>query len=355
MRRRALAAAILILLTPLSACSDDDEPDHAAQWSVAGELRELPRSVAESGLWVVTADLDGALRTAKLTRTGDDLQWLAAVGGMPVDGKVTPIFVPIGSGFNVEYAASGDFAAQAGWSLQDVDSFVEGGRPPSVLTVARGDFDKDTLNKDLVEVGDGIVSNSTAPDGQTDLKNTNGFSPLGQPIRLSEEGGRIALSSSTPLVQAWREQTETLAEDERAVALARALDDEEVLSAVLSQPVGLAGLGGKQLSPGTPGPIQQAFDGVGIGWGTDDGVAEIHVVYHFAGPGEAEAAAEPLATLWREGVSVRDGRPFAERVAVDDVEVEDGVVRIELGLQADSAPQVVYQMLLSGEPVFAAR
>lgn len=353
-RPGALALASLLLLGALSACSDDDADD-AGQWSVRGALDELPRGIAEDGLWVVTADLDGALKAGGLTRSGDDLDWLAALGAMPVDGRTAPVFVPIGTGFNVPYAASGEFAEQAGWSVHDVESFVEAGRPPNVLTVASGDFDEDTLNKDLIEVADGIVSNSDADDRHTDLENADGFSPLGQPIRLSEEDGRIALSTSTPLVQAWREGEDTLADDDRAVDLAIALDDEDVLSAVLSEPLDSSTLRGARPGRIADLLIEQSFDGVGIGWSVDDGEPEIHVAYHFENERDASAAIEPLTALWRDGSALRDGRPYAERFAVSDVEKDDAVVRISLELQADNSPQLIFQMLESGEPVFASR
>ncbi|CAM3157360.1 hypothetical protein NODU109028_00450 [Nocardioides dubius] len=356
-----MAVAVLLASTALAACSDD-EPELAEEWSVRAALEQVPASTAQDGLFVVTADLDAAIAAADVERSGepDELDWLIAITGGAQGGSVGRVFVPMARGFNVEYLRDGEFAAAAGWSVHDVDSFVESGQPPRVLTVAAGDFDDDTLADGLVEVEDDIVSNRDAEDGTTDLSQANGLSPIGVPIRMSEADGLIALSTSTELVRSWRDGADALAGEERAAAVADALDDEDVYAAVLSDPLAVDALGARTTSPALIERLlarvpEQAYDAVGIGWSLDDGAVQVQVAYHFADERDAAGGAAALEALWREGVSVRDGRPFAERLEVVEVETDDSVVTVELLPTAEGRPQLAFEMLQNGEPLFVSR
>lgn len=361
-RVRRLALTAVLGASVLTGCSDD-EPALANNWSVAAAVKQVPASTAESRLWLVTADVTAALEAGDIKRGGaDDMDWLVALSGF--DEQQSPaVFVPTGSGYGLDYAANGgldEVEEMVGWSFLDVDSFVESGLPPRTLTISAGDFDEDTLSGDLVEVADGVVSTSDAADGTTDLANTNALSRIGAPVRLSEQDGLIAMSTSTELVQEWRDGEASLGSEDRVAALAEALDDQDVYAAVLSDPASAEGVSlgranPEQLEMLNKDAPQQSFDAVGIGWSVDDGEPLVHVAYHFANAREAGQGAEALEGMWRDGISVRDMRPYAERFEVDEVDHDGPVVTITLLANADGRPQTALQMLQSAEPVFFSR
>ena len=127
-------------------------------------------------------------------------------------------------------------------------------------------------------------------------------------MRLAWDGDRIAASLSTPFVQQWLAgPDETLADDGALAAVATALDEADVVAAVLSH----VEPGFDQLGSGQPissevlaelqGVVQDPvpfapFDAVGFGWNAVDGEAAITVAYHFS---SAEMAADSVASLER--------------------------------------------------------
>jgi hypothetical protein len=144
-----------------------------------------------------------------------------------VDGEPTPVFVPMASSFNLDTAAPDEFADVAGWSVLDVDAFVEQTTPPTTFAVVTGDFAGDSLADDLVETDDGIVSDKDGEDFEVDLDQITALSRIGQPVRMAQDGDKIALSSSTPEVRAWLDDEPSLAEDEAFAAVAGALDAQQ--------------------------------------------------------------------------------------------------------------------------------
>lgn len=346
--RLAPTATALTILTALAAAGctgeDDSETDSRPgdDYSVAALLAEVPAAAGDDTLMVRTADLVAAGELAGVERpdTLDAdavLAWLGPLMGASVDDSPSPtvVHVPLADTFRPNYLREvEEYDAELGWSVLDVDVFVEQAAAPNTFLMAAGDLDEESLADNLTEVGDDIVSAGDGEDMSTDLEGRTVARPLGQPLRMALEGDRLAASPHTPYIEDWLAgPEESLADDEGLLAVAEALDAVDVVSAVLTP----GGSGGSGLS--------EPFDAVGIGWGVEDGAALVSVAYHFASEESAASAADELAELFAEGTSLSTGAPLSDLVTFQDAGVDGPVTTVSLTMAADTPPGVVEQML----------
>lgn len=374
-----MTASVLAVALAATGCSGSDDDDDskpggdtvafAEEFSVLGALAEVPSDVVGDGdLIVQAADLRAASDLAGIdvptdgSREGTS-EWLT---GLTANAKA-PVFVPLGDLFNTQAASPDEFAEVAGWSVLDVDSFVEYAVPPDSFMVVSGNFDDDTLADDLVDVGDGVVSDRDGDDHETDLANATALNQLGVATRMAQQDHRIAVSTSTPAVQDWLDGDASLADQESFAAVATALDDEDVVSAVIARPSAgdpaEAALGGqatpeqiKALEEKLDGQVpEDPFDAVGIGWGVDDGRSEVHVAYHFESSKAAGHGADALEKAYREGVSPQSGLAWSDRMSVEDVESEGSVVTVTVTPTDDGSVNDLYSALMRREPLFVSR
>lgn len=375
-RRTATVGAALALALAVTGCSGDDgadgNDDYAAlaqDYSVLGALAEIPASAVDpDSVLVQTADLRAATEADGVDFPSggsreDVTEWLMRLTNDPK----APVFVPLAESFNTLAASPDEFADVAGWSLIDVDSFVEYSVQPETFAVVVGDFDDDTLSSDLVEIGDGVVSDREGEDNEVDPAQSGPLNRLGQPTRFAQQGDRIALGGSTPAVTAWLDGDESLADDQSFAAIATALDEENVLCAVLnsiasgSDPA--AALGG-QASPEQLKALREefdswlpkdSFDAVGIGWGVDDGQSQVHVAYHFGSSSAADSAGPVLEQAYREGKSSRAQFPWSDRMGVEDVDVDGSVVTVTVSPTEQGSISDLHQALVSRDSLFVSR
>ena len=183
-------------------------------------------------------------------------------------------------------------------------------------------------------------------------------------MRLAWDGDRIAASFSTPFVQQWLAgPDETLADDAALAAVATALDEADVVAAVLTRvEPGFDQLGsGLPISSEVLAELVQdqvplaPFDAVGFGWNAVDGEAAITVAYHFSSADEAADSVASLERLYREGSSLVTNQPISESVTIEDIAAAGDVVSVSLSLPDDSRPQVIYDMLLRRDLPFISR
>jgi hypothetical protein len=200
--------------------------------------------------------------------------WLIALTVGETDGEPSPVFVPMAASFNLDTATAEEFADVAGWSVLDVDTFVEQATPPTTFSVVTDDFAGNALADDLVETDDGIVSDKDGEDFEVDLDDITALSKVGQPVRLAQDGDRIALSTSTPTVRAWLDGKPSLAETSRSPPWQMLLDGRDVMSAVLTRATGGEGPATSDI-PGEP------FDAVGIGWSVEEDAGLVHAALPF--------------------------------------------------------------------------
>ncbi|KQZ66804.1 hypothetical protein [Nocardioides sp. Root151] len=374
----AVAATVLV-----AGCSDDDgsndgdekrrSPQSLSEgYSVRGALAEIPASAVDDDVLVQTADLRAATEAAGLDVPTDGSReatspWLSGLTDASSESP-TPVFVPFGESFNLQAAAPEEFAELLGWSVLDVDSFVELSVPPGRFAVVTGDFDDDTLSSDLTEVGDGVVTDVEGEDFENHLDAVNAANRLGVPTRLARQEDRIALSPSTPAVESWLEGGDSLADDDSLAAVADALDDEGAISAVLTRVEGGAdpasAVLGSQASPEQLEALNEQlegsvpedpFDAVGIGWSVDDGEAEVHVAYHFDSTDAARDGAEVLEKTYREGTSSVSRTPYSDYLDVEDVDADGPVVTVTVTPAEQGRTSFLYQALQQRELLFVSR
>ena len=372
---RLLALSAVVLLAPATVPTDDSSLQLSSgdDYTVLGALAELPASTDTDGLMVQTGDLVAATELAGLERPSEpDIDavapWIFPLTGLPREDEFAPLFVPLGQVFNYQSLRDiAEFDAALGWSLVDANAFVEQSTPPESFAVITGDFDEGTLNPDLTEVADGVVSYGEGEDFDNNLTDPNPVDRLGRPVRLAWDGDRIAASFSTPFVQQWLGgPDETLADDAPLAAVATALDEADVVAAVLSRvEPGFDQLGsGQPISSEVLAELQDVvqdqvplapFDAVGFGWNAVDGEAAITVAYHFSSADEAADSVASLERLYREGLSLVTNQPISESVTIEDIAAAGDVVSVKLSLPDDSRPQVIYDMLLRRDLPFISR
>ncbi|GMA31437.1 hypothetical protein [Litorihabitans aurantiacus] len=349
-RARVVAVAIAGLTTTsvLAACSSPD--DLAQEFSVEAALAQVPAATPREGLLVRAADMRAASEAAGVEHPSDGSReswgnWSIRMSGVSQDGEEAPVVVSMPPTLNLDRAAPEDFAEVLGLSIQDADRVVDATAGASRFAVLAGDVVADLLSDDLVEVADGVRSDRDAPDLQVDLANASAVDPTGAPVRVAAQDGRIAIGSTTALLSAWLAGGDTLADDDALGPLARALDDADVVSAVLmpvtpsDDPVADAAGAGRVAPPDQVEQLRDRLDplipadpflAVGVGWSAPDGEPRVHVSYAFGEDAHAQDAEGVLREAYGDGVSAVDGRPFSDRLTVEDVTVDGAVVTLEL-------------------------
>jgi len=380
----ALVAAVALSLSVLVAgCSSGDDDDDKrgpgkdtparldGDWSVRGALAEVPMSATGDRVFVQTGDLAAAVEAAGLERTdgGDVLDWLPPVTGVGRDGTTSQVFVPLADLVNPTRAGEDRLKAVLGFDLDAVDSFVNQSTPPNDFVVVSGaDLSPDLLSDDLVDQ-DGVLTDVEGEDLAINPQQLDdALSPLGRPTRIRAEEGAVVLSSTTPAVKDWRGDGETLADNESLAAVASALDDAGVYSAVVTEAVSGSDPAAEVLGPNvTPEQLeavrkqiegtipQQPYDAVGIGWAVEDGEARVHVAYHFADDDAASSGLETLEQAWSEGMAVQSRRPMSDYVTVADSATDGPVATITLSMVDQGPPATVLNFLAQQEPVFVSR
>jgi hypothetical protein len=158
-----LVATAVVAAVGTAGCSDStgsadpaDEGNGPDGYSVSAMLAEVPAADAGEGVLLQTAYLRAATEAAGLAypTSGsrvDVSPWLIARTVGEIDGEPSPVFVPMASSFNLDTATTEEFADGPGWSVLDVDTFVEQATPPTTFSVVTGNLADDALADDLVE------------------------------------------------------------------------------------------------------------------------------------------------------------------------------------------------------------
>lgn len=345
-----------------AACGGDGGGGLASgeDYSVLGALGELPASMADDGeVRIYTADLTAATEAAELERPtsveGDALvDWIGTLEGFGVEPGGGQVFVPMAPVFNVNHLRRHEgFAEELGWSLLDVDSVVEVRSGPGSFAVVAGDFADSAPAGD--ERTEGVRSVGSGEDLQVNVDDTSDARPSGVPLHQAREEGRIAVTTTPAAAQDWLAgQEETLADDEPLAAAARALDDADVLSAMLFTGTFLdletAVAGSVVVDADVEGLVDlvpaDPFSAVGVGWGLDDaGTAEITLAYVFDDDAAAEAAVAPLERQFAEARTLFMGQSLEDLLTPTEVVADGPVTVVTASIPRGSSPRVVQSLL----------
>jgi hypothetical protein len=349
----------LVAMTVGACGGEADRLGTGENYSVRGALAELPASVDDGEMTIFSADLEAATRLSGLERPRslDDglLEWVGQLTGGSTDGAPAPVFIPLAEVFNpAQLAEHDEFEAELGWSLLDSNAFVEEVSSPRTFAVVEGDFGQDPVNPELLSVADGVVSAGEGEDLAVDAERRTVARPLGAPLRLAQQGSRIAAGTSTDEVAEWGAgPEETLADDEALASVAAALDEADVVSAVVVSGVTMD-LGSAVGEGAPPAVIEDygdlvpsaAFEDVGIGWGADDeGAAEATIAFRFADSEAAAAALPVFERQFAEGQLIQSRQPLDEQLRLERAESDGPVAVLSLSVLDGTPPGLLLDLL----------
>ncbi|WP_131104158.1 hypothetical protein [Ornithinimicrobium sufpigmenti] len=331
-----------------------------ADYSVLGALAELPPAPTEA-YTVQTGDLATAseLVGLEVPTEADPAAvgaWIGPLTGAPQeDGSWLPIFVPFPSALGTPHQVA-EFHEVAGWSVADVDSFVELTDPLHLNAVVVGGFADDVLDH-LPEAADGVRTVGEGDDLSVDLTQATAVSHTGRPVRLALADGKLAVGLRTSQISGWLAGSRTtLADDEQAATLARALDEIGVVSAVLhvGEPGGFAYLPVPTADRQTGQPEglpEHPFDAVAIGWLMEEDEPRMVLVYHHRSSESAQEAVGQLETFLA-AAQTHSGQPLSDLVELVDAGA-DGPVTVATLRPADPrAPGQLVSLLMSRDVPF---
>lgn len=372
MRRSPTLVLALLLAPGLAACSDDG-PDHLSAgdgFSVEAALAELPVPPdLDDGqpIAVNVLDLDAASEAAGADRPDADAdrddveEWWARLSRPTDDEDVPPIPVPPFDAFGLGRVPAGTVEDELGLSLGAVHALAQVAAPPFVFGLAQGEVDEGDLAGADLDERDGVFTAGSGEDLEPNPEEATDVRGTGAPLRLAAEGDRIAASSTTEELEAWREgEGRSLAEDDDLRGVAAALDEADAVAAViLTGDFGERPAGGRQTPEQIEAdaeliPVEEAFTAAGIGFALDDDETILTVAYAFADDAAAEAAADQVEAAYAEGVSLMTREPIADRLEVTDVGAEGAVVVARLRL-VDGPPGAIITMLGNHDTPFTHR
>jgi len=357
MHKRSVAAA-LVLAFLIPACSDDGRGDtkSSKEYSVAASLEQVPASAAnDDAALIMSGDLDRASEIAGVERPSgsgrDVVTWLQSITGGTVDGERSDVSImPLDALRLVNAARLDEIDDELGWSVLDVHTYAGVDDPPGHFAAMTGEFDDDEIDAAQGDREDDIWSLG-GKDLSIDPKEISAARPTGGSVRTALHDGLLAESASTPPVRDWLDGDDTLADDDTLLAVAKALDDHDVYSSLITRTAGQSSSGTARTTPATTVDAELApFDVIGLGSADDDGQAKAILVYHSADEAAAEHNADALRTILEEGSSVVQGRPFSDLYTVDDIDVDGELVVVTLDLADGRSPQAVLQSILAREP-----
>lgn len=384
--RFSSAAAVVLLMSGVAACTGDDGVESSAPgqpvvilepFSVRALVAQLPASDVlarhgvdlADGTVITVADLDVASLAAGVERPADDSaeawqRWGSAVTG----GQTGPTKAPVALQRLdlVSPYSPADFRKIAGFSVNDAASMASIDNGAFEFSIVDG-LDADVLSADLVRSDDGLRSTRHGPDmdpAEAMKSPPTAVSPQGFPVHFAQKRAQVGFGTSAEIVRAWQRGGASLADDPGFASVADQLDELDTVSATISRSMD-GGFAERALgSHGSPASVaqlqdqiegvmpEQAFDVAALGFSAD---GEIQAVYHFADEADASRAAKTLESAWTSTTVLNRQLPLEELVSVDRVDVAGPVVSVSLRPKTEQASVVVRDLQLSGDLVFSSR
>lgn len=367
MFRSRVRLAVAAVLALVSGCSSGGgagttQLSSGEEYSVAGALAEIPAELDAAQLSVVTADVQAATEASGLERPVDAdglSQWAMTLSGIPRrDAEMPTVFVPWASALHLDRVAQHEeIRDEIGWSLLEVDAFVELTAPPETFLVVAGDV---SINSELPEVSDGVVTAGAGEDLSRDLAELTPARPLGVPLRMAQSEDRIVATPVTQHAAEWLAGPgDTFADHESLAPLAEELDDAGVFSALLMSGHSMQ-FGDNRMTEQQRAQIEEragdaipedAFSAVGIGWKVEDAQSVVTIAYLFASPDAAERAV-PAFERTTKSISVVSGQPMEVLMTVHSVVAMDSVVVMTASPAEGQSPATFHTQLMQRDLPF---
>jgi len=364
---RSLAAACVAAVV-VTACASESDGNGGANGgggtddrSISGYLASLPAPQGDDMVLVTYADLARAAEIGGVERP-DDLgdtdaivDYLMEIGGQQSDAQRVAALVPTAAQLQRSATDLESFEDEVGWSILDVEAFAERDTPPRRVSLLQGDFDRGRLDAALDDDGDAgwVIGN---PEGGIDIDGVSVARPLGETLWMDLAGDRLAVAWEDGDIDRVAQADGgdgTLAGDPGLAALAAALDDLEVYSAmlvsdaeVLDAPFAERILG----ASATPEQIDALEDLPQCTGMTaaataiaDDGEPLLVLAIAHTNEEAAEGNVDAVTTALTEGDQVTRQRPWSETLTVESVEAE-GTVVVATARPADMILAQWYQL-----------
>jgi hypothetical protein len=348
--RAAAAVAATVTLAP--ACADEADgaggSGSGGTATISSALGALPAWEGDDLVTVSYGDLAAAAELAGVVppeNTADAdavVDYAQAITGQAVaDGDTAAAAVLLPDRLGPRALADQDaFVDDVGFSLVDVDRYVERSTVPDTVTVFGGDFDRGQIDAALGD-DEGGVWVAGDPDGDLRLDEITPARPLGEPLWLALGGDDRLLVARTEADMERARAADggdgTLAGDEALASLAAALDVYDAYSALLVAGPGLGGLDpAVVLGEDAPDALGEALEDLepcagvtGVATGiADDGRPLLVLAVASASEDAATANGEVLEGVLVDGTDLRSGRPWSDIVEVETVGTEGAVTTI---------------------------
>ncbi len=258
-----------------------------------------------------------------------------------------------------------DFDSEIGLDVGAIETYAGISGPPTNFSAFTGDLE---LSPSLDEIGGGVRTLGSGDDLERDLEAISPLSRIGVPLRLGQRDGAVATSTRTPAIEAWLEDDgESLADDDRFVEVARAMDRVGAPTAVIVEgdfgfdPASILGAG---VTPEQAEQLVEEFEGsavdepfriVGVGGAEIDGEASIVAVYLFADDDAAEQSVDSIEELWSDTVLASIQQPVSELVDFESAVVEGSVVTVVARPLEGRSTQLGIQFLFRSDVMFQHR
>ena len=322
-----LAAGLVTGLGLLSGCGSTGLGT-GNDFTVGAALRTLP-DVDTDGARVVVGDL-GTLRSdAAAHGTEDPQKWLGRLDDVGVESLLP-------SNLEAGRLATGQVRDVLGFDVRDVVSYASLETPPDRLTVLRladGSAPKDGLRStgggDVGERARGAVA-STFP----------------VVLGLGARSGEVALGQDADVLVDWADKGRTLGDEGDLAAVAKALDDKNVVAAELVD--GDLRPTGSSSSAGSGASVPE-YDAVGVGQALGDEKGEVTTWVAYRS-GEPSRLASVVRRTWERGTSRTSDQRLSELATVKDVSTDGDTVLVEL---KPRRPDAVFTLLQKVDAPFA--
>ena len=342
-RSRSTLFVLVLALTGAAACGGDDGSGGGDGSRIADLMRQMPSiERGDQTVFYLYGDLVAASESAGLERptsldSDDDLdafvEWVLTLSGSRSSDEPATVAARFPEAVNlVEMRDQAEFADEVGWSLVDVERYLEVSALPVRFTLIDGTVDTEAVEDAVGEARNDIWSLGDGDDFESGFGNRSVASPLGVPVRMATRDGLFATTTSSDMAGDFVDGDD-LGGDEGFNAVAEQLDEAEVYGAFL--------LSVREDRDGSP------FDTVGVGGGLDGDEALVVAVYHYA---DAEAAADGVADVEDvlDGESRRTGEPWSDSFSATEVVADGATVVATLRLSDDQSPTMWQNVVMFG-------
>lgn len=343
---RFIARAAIVSVLALAACGGDEGGDggDGDGDGIAALLQQMPAIERSDDVIVyIYGDLVAASELAELDRptelsSEDDLdallEWAIAVSGNDTGDDAPMVAAPMPDVLNMaRLSDQSAFADEVGWSLADVEQFLEYSSPPARFALIDGTVDTDAVEDAVGEARNDIWSAGEGDDFESNFDDVSAARPLGTPLRMAARDGLFAATPSSDMAGDFVDG-EDLGGDEGFVAVAERLDEADVYGAYLASV--------RTDREGSP------FDTVGIGNAGDDDGQLVVIVYHYADDDTAAGAVADVEEVL-EGESLRTRQPWSEIFSSSEVVADGANVVATLRLAPDTSPAIGRNILFVGD------